>query len=45
MSKLSYYVFIILCFLTNQFLTSQNNILVEGKVVDQNDFEIPFAAV
>ena len=45
MSKLSYYVFIILCFLTNQFLSSQNNILVEGKVVDQNDFEIPFAAV
>ena len=35
---------LILCFLTFNFLNAQN-LLLDGSIKDDNDYEIPFAAV
>ena len=41
--KSSFYC-LILCFLSLNFLGAQN-LLIDGSIIDDNDFEIPFAAV
>ena len=41
--KSSFYC-LILCFLSLNFLAAQN-LLIDGSIIDDNDFEIPFAAV